>query len=122
MAADMLKKYEQKHWQEVISDGNFPELIKLQSNIDYIRKVLAKTVYNTADREWYTDVSTLSKDADFFKYQKKVNGKNDNDVISHRFIQNYMDKKGSDYRYEIKLNPIAELRDRTCDNSTVGRA
>ncbi len=121
-AVQLLQKYEKKDWQSVIpNNGEFPELIKLQSNIDYVRKVLARTVNNTADRESYTNIAKLPDNADFFKYQQKVNTRNPKNVISHKFTQDYMDRHGKDYRYEVKANPIKELRDRTNDNYQVGR-
>lgn len=120
-ANQLLKKYENKDWQCVLPQGDFPDLIKLHSNIDYVRKVLAKTANNTANLEGYIDVCDLPDNAEFFKYQCKVNTKKPDNVMSHKFIQDYMDKNGKDYRFEIKENPIPALRDRQNDNYTVGR-
>ena len=33
----------------------------------------------------------------------------------------YIDKKGKDYRYQEKQHPVEALRDRTCDNTEIGR-
>ncbi|GAA0780175.1 hypothetical protein [Hathewaya limosa] len=118
-AAELLKKYEGKEWQQVIPNGTFPKLLNLGPNKEYLRKVL-KTAKLTADKEDYTDVAKLSDNADFFKYQNIVN-KNVDDVASHVVIDNYIKQKGEDYRFEESPNPIDELRDRTCDNTTVGR-
>ena len=110
-ANELLKKYENKDWQCVLPQGDFPDLIKLHSNIDYVRKVLAKTANNTANLEGYIDVCDLPDNAEFFKYQCKVNTKKPDYVMSHKFIQDYMDKKGKVYRFEVKENPMPALRD-----------
>jgi rubrerythrin len=43
-AAELLKKYEKKEWQQVISDGEFPAPISLHENVEYVRTVLKNTV------------------------------------------------------------------------------
>ncbi len=119
-AAELLQKYENKDWQQVISDGNFPKLLKLESNIEYIRNILASTVNNTSDKESYIKVSSLSKESDFFKFQNKIN-ENVNEVPSHQIIETYIEKNGKDYRFETKPHPLKELQDRTKDNISLGR-
>lgn len=121
IAAELLRKTDKKDWREVLPCGDFPETIKLGSNVQYVRKVLAKTVNNTADRESYVDINKLPKNADFFSYQRKVNTSNVNHVASHKITQDYMDKHGKDYRFETGVNPIKDLRDRSHDNTDVGR-
>ncbi|WP_195971318.1 hypothetical protein [Clostridium thermobutyricum] len=118
-AADLLKKYEKKEWQEVIPNADFPQILELKSNKDYVRDIL-KTVNLTADKEGYIDVSKLGKDSGFYKYQQKVN-KNVDDVVSHTVIEKYIDENGEDYRYQEKPHPISELDDKKKDNTTVGR-
>ncbi|ABX41985.1 hypothetical protein [Lachnoclostridium phytofermentans] len=120
MAADMLKKYEKKDWQEVIPDGNFPQLLTLHENKAYVRDILANTVQNTSKKEEYVDVASLSSDADFFKFQKAVNEPVE-EVPTHIVIQSYIDSKGEDYRYQDTDHPVPALGDRTKDNVTVGR-
>lgn len=119
-AAQNLKKYEKKEWQQVIPDGEFPELIKLQSNIEYVRKILKNTVTRTAQRESYVNINELDDTANFFKYQNKVNAKPEQ-VASHKVILDHTEKFGEDYRYEIKQNPVKELHDRKKDNMRLGR-
>lgn len=119
-AADMLEKYEHKHWQEVIGDGEFPAPISLHENIDYVRKILADTVQFTSDRENYVKLKDLPESADFFQFQKIINPTVDI-VPSHNVIDMRIRRKGMDYRYEVAENPIPELRDRRVDNTSVGR-
>ena len=121
VTSEALRKYENKDWNEVIKCGGaFPEPLVLTSNIEYVRDVLARTVNLTSLRENYVDVSKLDCGADFFEYQKRVNEPVQN-VMSHRVIEEYIRRNGSDYRYEVADHPVCELRDRRHDNTSVGR-
>ena len=120
LAADALKRYGKKEWQEVIPDGNFPELIRFSPQENYIRKVLAETVENTALREGYINVNELGSDADFFAFQKLAIG-NDKLAPSHQVIRAHIDRTGMDYRAEHAENPVPSLRNRTDDNIHLGR-
>ncbi len=120
-AAELLEKYECKNWQEIIGEnGEFPELLSLGPNIEYVRKILECTVNNTAVREEYENVNNLPLDFDFFKYQNAVI-KDVCDVPSHKTINRYVNRYGIDYRFEVAPNPIPELQNRRCDNVCVGR-
>ncbi len=119
-AAELLQKYENKVWQQVIPKGEFPELLQFRSNIGYIRDVLRNTVTITAHGEDYVEVADLPSDARFFEYQAEVNVK-DSEVASHGVIHKYIADNGKDYRYQTAEHPVEELRDRRRDNTTVGR-
>lgn len=119
-AAELLKKYERKDPEVVIPDGAFPELLTFQPNIEYVRKILANTVENTAKLEDYVNVCDLDKDADFFIYNNTVNNGKGVDPV-HEFMTTYIKQKGQDYRWETAENPIECLRCRTCDNADLGR-
>lgn len=119
-AAELLKTYENKDWQEVIPCGDFPAILTIGSNIEYVRGVLCSTVQMTSLREDYVNVSKLSPNADFYQFQQKLN-KNVPTVPSHATIERMICKNGTDYRFEVAPNPIAELRNRRCDNVCVGR-
>lgn len=121
IAAYLLKKYEGKEWQQVIPNGEFPELLKFTPQKEYVRKVLKNTVYNTALRENPAiPVNDMPMNADFFKYQSIVNP-TIKIVPSHNVIEDTINKFGEDYRYEEAPNPIPVLRDRTHDNTEIGR-
>lgn len=120
IAKDALKKYGKKDWQEVIPDGNFPELLCFRPQEAYVRKIIADTVENTALREGYINVNGLPNDADFFNYQRIVNY-NEKMVPSHEVIRAHIDSAGQDYRAEHAPNPIECLRNRTDDNVHLGR-
>ncbi len=115
-----LQKYEKKDWQEVIPGGEFPELISLKSNTEYIRKILKNTVENTAYREGYININDVPDDANFFKYQNKIQKKVEENA-SHKVIVEHINKFGQDYRFEVKENPVKELQSRQEDNITLGR-
>jgi hypothetical protein len=123
-AVRLLEKYEKKDREQVIPDGKFPTLLSFNNNVKnnkaYIRTVLKNTVCNTAVMEDYAPVSKIPSDYPFFKYNSTVLGNVEN-VASHKVIKTYIDKKGKDYRYQEKQHPVEALRDRTCDNTEIGR-
>ena len=119
-ACELLEKYENKHWQEVIPDGTFPEPIRLHENISYVRDILSSTVQFTGHLEGYVNVDELPQDANFFQYQKIINPTTQI-VPSHIVIESHISAFGNDYRFEVAPNPIPELRFRTKDNTNVGR-
>lgn len=119
-AAELLEKYEGKTWQQVIPNGEFPQLLVLHPNIDYVRDVLKNTVQLTSKLEGYTDVANLPSDDVFYFMQCALN-EPVCEVPSHMVIDDLIAAKGKDYRYEVAPNPVPALRDRKEDNVCVGR-
>ncbi len=119
-AVELLKKYENKDWQEVIPDGEFPPPLSLHENIEYVRKILGDTVQYTNVKEDYALIKNLPKDADFFTFQNITNPTVDI-VPSHNVIDMFIRRNGADYRYQVAPNPVPELRNRREDNTSVGR-
>jgi len=119
-AAEMLKKYENKDWQQVIPGGDFPKLLEFHDTRDYVRMILDKQILLTANREQYAPVSDLPADHEFFFYQNKVNH-NVDAVPSHKVIVQHQQKFNIDYRAESNPNPVQALTDRTMDNTTIAR-
>ena len=119
-AAKLLRDYEGTDWQEIIPDGEFPQLVCLGSNVDYVRKVLASQAELTAMQENYVPVGQLPEDSRFHRYQSIVNS-DVNAVPSHQVIETYIGHYGTDYRFETQLNPIEALQNRKSDNTKVGR-
>lgn len=119
--ADLLYKYEGKPWQAVYpSGGDFPEPIRFEGNIEYIRSVLAKTINYTRSFEDYALIDDVPDKGNYFKYQKMNIRKTEN-IASHQVIKNHIKDFGQDYRYETKKNPVPSLNDRKIDNVTVAR-
>lgn len=124
VAAKLLNKYEHKSFESVCGDGEFPKLLKLGGNKEYIRKVLEDTVRLTADNTEeirnFKDIKKMPDDHRFFDYQKYMSGDPEKNP-SHLVIQKAIERLGRDYRYQDKEHPIKELRSRECDNTTISR-
>lgn len=119
-ALKMLRKYEKKDWQDVIPGGHYPELISFHSNKEYVRGILGKTVTLTADHEKYIDIKKVPDDANFFKYQNKVNTQPEKEA-GHVVIEQHINRFKQDYRVQDSEHPVKLLRDRKKDNFTLGR-
>ena len=119
-AAELLRRYEKKEWQQVIADGEFPALLTLAPSKEYVRQVLT-TARLTSLREGYCNVAELPDNADFFRYQQQIN-RSTAALQSHAVIREHIARCGRDYRYEEKPHPIAALKCRTRDNIQVGRS
>lgn len=123
-AAKLLKKYENKTFEQVCGDGEFPKLLKLGGNKEYIRKVIANTIYLTADNTQskpdYKDVKKLPDSHRYFDYQKYMSGDPERNP-SHLVIKKAIERLGQDYRYQDSEHPVKDLRNRKKDNVTVAR-
>ena len=119
-AADLLKTYEKKEWQQVIPEADFPAPLRFAPNIAYVRDALNMADF-TAEKEIFKPVGMLPRDAEFFAYQQTVNGSGDK-VPSHQVIREIIRKNGKDYRAETAPSPIPALQNRGMDNTTLGRA
>ncbi len=120
LACELFTKFEKINCSSVIGDGEFPTLLKLGTNKEYVRKVLERTVLLTGDREKYVEILKLKDNAEFFAYQDIVVG-DGSKTASHIVIDEAIKKLGQDYRYQDKANPIKELQNRKKDNITLGR-
>lgn len=119
-AKELLRKYENKDWQEVIPGGDFPQLLAFHDTRPYVRKILGEQVLLISNQELYAPVSTLPPEHNFFLYEDCVNHDLDA-VASHNVIVQHQKKYNIDYRAESQPNPITELNDRTIDNITISR-
>ena len=119
-AAQLLEKYEGKEWAAVIKDPTFPEPVVLKENIAYVRDILATTVENTTCRDAYVHADALPPDADFCRFQHII-APDVETVPSHNVIEEYLRRHRQDYRFAVAEHPIEALRNRRCDNTTVGR-
>ena len=119
IASDILLRYEGRDFNQLFPTAEFPSLIRLHDNKEYVRKVMNE-VRLTGFREETLPIDDLPDTADFFKYQRQVNP-NLNQVASHVVIDKYINKNGKDYRYEVKQSAEKSLRDRKVDNTELGR-
>ena len=121
LASEMLKKYEHKEWQQMFVNGaDFPTLLNIQPQVDYVRDIIKTTVNNTGKCEDFVDVNDLPPDYAFFEYQHIINGTG-KDTPSHKVIQQKIDRDGQDYRFMVDEHPIKELQSRDKDNTKLGR-
>ena len=118
-AAYYLEKYEKKKPEQVIGTLEFPELLSLGSNIEYVRGVLANTAYDTFTLTKYVDSRNLDEESNLCKYNKLL-GRNVKTDPSHMVIENSIKEYGYDYRFETEPNPVDCLNDRSKDCTTVG--
>ncbi|MCI1946449.1 hypothetical protein [Clostridium luticellarii] len=118
-AAELLSKYENKQWQQVVP-GAFPKLLQFHDTRDYVRNILASQIELTADNEDFKNIHQLPADHKFFCYQNKVNH-DINSVASHMVIEQHQRQKGEDYRDESQPNPVPDLSDRKQDNTSIAR-
>ena len=119
-AAKLLKKYEHKSFEDLCGTGEFPKLLKLGENKDYIRRVLGSTIMLTGDNLDYKDVHRLPDNHQYFDYQKFMSGDPERNP-SHLVIQKAIDRLGKDFRYQDSEHPVKELRSRTSDNVKIAR-
>lgn len=119
-AAELLEKYENRSWQQVIPGGTFPTLLKFCDTKEYVRKILGEQILLTADKEKYKNVTEIGQDHEYFCYQKNVNS-DLNKVASHLAVSRHQQQYNVDYRVESKPNPVKELSDRTKDNTEIAR-
>lgn len=119
-AADLLRQYENKDWQQVIPGGAFPRLLQFHDTRDYVRQVLGQQIMLTSDRENYKSVSELPQNHEFFFFQNRMNH-DVNAVASHNVIAQHQQKFNVDYRAEAQTNAVRELTDRTKDNTDIAR-
>ncbi len=121
LACYFLEKYEDTKPSKVIGKGEFPQLLQLGTNKDYVRDVLERTVMLTSNRQNFVDVMNLPANADFFQYQNQVMP-NVEMTPSHVVVAEVIEKMGQDYRYQDKPHPVKELQNRKKDNTELARS
>ncbi len=119
IASALLEKYEHKSYKDVVGAGDFPLLLELGTNKEYVRDVLKNTVTNTTLNKEYLDICDLPENNVYEVYQNQV--VNEETTPSHVVIQRSIDIIGKDYRYEDSPNPVKALQNRKKDNTTLAR-
>ncbi len=119
-AADLLKTYEGKVWQQCFPEGgDFPELLKFRSQKEYIREVL-KSVRLTGVEEGWQEIDKVPDTFRYFGYNSRINGNIDT-VGTHVVIDRAIKELQQDWRLQNKEHPVRVLTDRKKDNTDVGR-
>lgn len=123
-AVKLLKKFENKSFESVCGTGEFPKLLKLGGNKDYVRKVLQNTIQLTADnteiKHDYKEIKKIPDSHRYFDYQKYMSGDPERNP-SHLVIKKAIERLGKDYRYQDSEHPVKELRSREKDNVRIAR-
>ena len=119
-AADLLKNYEGKVWQQCFpAGGEFPELLKFRSQKNYVREVL-KSVRLTGVEEGWEELDKVPDGFRYFGYNARTNGK-PTSVGTHLVIDKAIASFGNDWRLQDKDHPIRALSDRKKDNIEIAR-
>lgn len=104
MAAELLKQYEKKD-PEALLPPEMPQVFKFESNIDYIRDILASQISYTADGTKFVPAENLSRDHRYFMRQSMVNAKG---APSEMVVDSLVKKAGNDYRQELSgAHPVS---------------
>ena len=119
LAIALLKKFEKKSYTSVVGDGEFPELLALGSNKEYVREVLANTITNISQDKEYMDICNMPENSAYFRYQEAV--VNEKTTPSHQVIEKAIKEFGEDYRYQDSEHPVKELQNRKKDNVKIAR-
>ena len=115
IAVDTLYKYEGREWEQLFVGGSdFPSLLKLKSNKEYVRNVM-KDVRLTGYKETTLNIDDIPDSANFFKYQRQVNS-TVSQVASHNVIDRYIKKPGK--IIAMKINPTLK-RPYAIEKSTI---
>jgi rubrerythrin len=110
-AAELLQQYEGREAESLLPASGFPELMKFQSNKEYVRDIEARQVQLTADGNMYKPMTSLPDSHRFFTWQRLVNV--DDSAPSQWVIEQHIDRHGQDYRLETEgPHPVEELRAR----------
>jgi hypothetical protein len=108
-SCEMMKKFEKRDPAEFLPNA-LPEPLIMESNIDYVRQILAAQADFNAKETEYVPMSELSSDYRYFDYQKLVNG---DWVPSQDVIQQNIKKNRKDYRLEVKgPHPVERFQKR----------
>lgn len=105
-ACRLLRKYEGIEPEEILPAA-LPTPVTFESNIDYVRDVLATQVDLRADGPNFVQVDELPADHRTFAYQEAVNaGGNPSEIVIEQARAN-----GGEYRNElVGPHPVIDLR------------
>lgn len=112
-SAELMKKYEKRDPAEFLPDA-MPDPLIFESNVDYVRKILAAQADYNAKGTDYVPGSELPKDYRYYEYQKMINGDASGDKApSQEVIRQYIQKNGKDYRLELDgPHPVPRFQER----------
>ncbi|HNR14367.1 MAG TPA: hypothetical protein PKM59_13760 [Thermodesulfobacteriota bacterium] len=108
IAGELMKKYEKKDPAALLPSALPEPLLSFQSNIDYVRDILAtQTDYNAHGVE-FVPADRIPDDANYHKYQAMVNS---GGTPSEQVIEDQARRTGEEYRQELRgPHPVERFR------------
>ncbi|MDY0043649.1 MAG: ferritin-like domain-containing protein, partial [Syntrophales bacterium] len=107
IACEIMKDKGRKDPEEMLPK-QLPDPLIFESNIEYVRDIMAKQTDYNADGTEFLPGEKMSKDSRYREHQEKVNK---GGAPSDRVIDEHKKEKGKDYRQELKgPHPIERFR------------
>ncbi len=107
-AAELMKEHEKRDPEELLP-SKMPDQLVFESNIDYVRQIMAEQTDYNAEGTKFVPADQMPKDSRYQKYQDTVNEKG---VPSEQVIEKHKADKGKDYRQELAgPHPIDRFQD-----------
>ena len=100
--------------------GEFPPPFLFGDTSALVRALMPRQVTLTMLEDSLVPSDLLPASCRYFEWQRALNG-DGADAPSHRVIERYAARYGTDYRFERTPNPIEALQNRRADNNTLGR-
>lgn len=97
-----------------------PPLFVLRDHSEMARTVLERQATLTRLREALIPVEQMPPNQAYFAHQRRWVG-DGRALPSHCAVQRYIERYGTDYRFERRRSALEALHDRTCDNLTLAR-
>jgi len=98
IARTLMIQYENKDPMEMFPDS-LPAPLKFESNVDYVREILATQTDFNANGTEFIPGSQMPKDSKYDMYQQAVN---QGGTPSEQVIEQHVSKKGEEYRQELR--------------------
>lgn len=110
IVAELYRSVEKREAQELLPDS-FPDPILFESNIDYVREILAEQVPWNATGTQIGPTDKIPENPRYDRYQKEVN--DGGTSPTQQVIERWIAKNGRDYRFEVAgEHPVRSLRSR----------
>jgi hypothetical protein len=110
IACEMMRQYERKDPVEMLP-GELPEPVIFQSNIDYVREILATQTDYTQHEMQFMPLSEVPDKSRYEMYQRMVND-GMGFIPSQRVIENIIRDNRQDYRIEKSPHPVQRMQTR----------
>lgn len=110
IACEMMRRYEGKEPEEMLP-RELPEPVIFQSNIDYVREILATQTDYTEHEMQFMPMAEVQDNSRYEMYQRSVND-GMGFIPSQRVIENTIRDQQQDYRLEKAPHPVQRMQTR----------